>query len=46
MKLLKKLFSHTLIYKIYLFFVLLKEYVEDYDYVSDSLYSEAFSKIL
>ena len=46
MKLLKKLFSHTLIYKIYLFFYLLKEYVEDYNYVSDSLYSEAFYKIL
>ena len=46
MKLLKKLFSHTLLYKIYLNFMLLKEYVEDYNYVSDSLYSEAFYKIL
>lgn len=46
MKLLKKLFSYTLIYKIYLNFVLLKEYIYDYDYVSESLYSEAFSKIL
>lgn len=46
MKLLKKLFSHTLLYKIYLNFVLLKEYIYDYDYVSESLYSEAFYKIL
>lgn len=46
MKLLKKLFSYTLLYKIYLNFVLLKEYIYDYDYVSESLYSEAFSKIL
>lgn len=46
MKLLKKLFSYTLLYKIYLNFILLKEYVDDYDYVSDSLYSEAFYKIL
>lgn len=46
MKLLKKLFSYTLLYKIYLNFVLLKEYIYDYDYVSESLYSEAFSRIL
>ena len=46
MKLLKKLFSYTLLYKIYLNLVLLKEYIDDYDYVSESLYSEAFSKIL
>lgn len=46
MKLLKKLFSYTLLYKIYLNFILLKEYVEDYDYVSESFYSEAFSRIL
>lgn len=46
MKLFKKLFSYTLLYKIYLNFVLIKEYVYDYDYVSDSLYSEAFYKIL
>ena len=46
MKLLKKLFSYTLLYKIYLNLVLLKEYIYDYDYVSESLYSEAFSKIL
>ena len=46
MKLLKKLFSYTLLYKIYLNLVLIKEYIDDYDYVSDSLYSEAFSKIL
>lgn len=46
MKLLKKLFSYTLLYKIYLNFILLKEYIDDYDYVSESLYSEAFSKIL
>ena len=46
MKLLKKLFSYTLLYKIYLNLVLLKEYIDDYDYVSESLYSEAFSRIL
>ena len=46
MKLLKKLFSYTLLYKMYLNLVLLKEYIDDYDYVSESLYSEAFSKIL
>ena len=46
MKLLQKLFSYTLLYKIYLNFILLKEYVEDYDYVSESFYSEAFSRIL
>ena len=46
MKLLKKLFSYTLLYKIYLNFILIKEYIDDYDYVSESLYSEAFSKIL
>lgn len=46
MKLLKKLFSYTLLYKIYLNFILLKEYIDDYDYVSESLYSEAFSRIL
>ena len=46
MKLLKKLFSYTLLYKIYLNFILLKEYIEDYDYVSESFYSEAFSRIL
>ena len=46
MKLLKKLFSYTLLYKIYLNLVLLKEYIDDYDYVSESLYSEAFSQIL
>ena len=46
MKLLKKLFSYTLLYKIYLNLVLLKEYIYDYDYVSESLYSEAFSRIL
>ena len=46
MKLLKKLFSYTLLYKIYLNLVLIKEYIDDYDYVSESLYSEAFSKIL
>ena len=46
MKLLKKLFSYTLLYKIYLNLVLLKEYIDDYDYVSESLYSEAFYKIL
>ena len=46
MKLLKKLFSYTLLYKIYLNFILLKEYVEDYDYVSESFYSEALSRIL
>lgn len=46
MKLLKKLFSHSLLYKIYFNFVLLKEYIEDYDYVSESLYSEAFFKVL
>ena len=46
MKLLKKLFSYTLLYKIYLNLVLLKEYIDDYDYASESLYSEAFSKIL
>lgn len=46
MKLLKKLFSYTLLYKIYLNFILLKEYIDDYEYVSESLYSEAFSKIL
>lgn len=46
MKLFKKLFSHTLIYKIYLTLSLIKEYIEDYSYVSDSLYSEAFYKIL
>ena len=46
MKLLKKLFSYTLLYKIYLNFILIKEYIYDYDYVSESLYSEAFSKIL
>ena len=46
MKLLKKLFSYTLLYKIYLNFILLKEYVEDCDYVSESCYSEAFSRIL
>lgn len=46
MKLLKKLFSYTLLYKIYINFSLLKEYVTDYDYVSESLYSEAFYKIL
>ena len=46
MKLLKKLFSFTLLYKIYLNFILIKEYIDDYDYVSESLYSEAFSKIL
>ena len=46
MKLLKKLFSYTLLYKIYLNFILIKEYIDDYDYVSESLYSEAFSIIL
>ena len=46
MKLLKKLFSYTLLYKMYLNLVLLKEYIDDYDYVSESLYSEAFSRIL
>lgn len=46
MKLLKKLFSYTLLYKIYLNFILIKEYIYDYDYVSESLYSEAFSRIL
>lgn len=46
MKLLKKLFSYTLLYKIYLNFILLKDYIEDYDYVSESFYSEAFSRIL
>ena len=46
MKLLNKLFSYTLLYKIYLNFILLKEYIEDYDYVSESFYSEAFSRIL
>ena len=46
MKLLKKLFSHSLLYKIYLNFILIKEYIEDYDYVSESLYSEAFFKVL
>ena len=46
MKLLKKLFFYTLLYKIYLNFILIKEYINDYDYVSESLYSEAFSKIL
>ena len=46
MKLLKKLFSYTLLYKIYLNLILIKEYIDDYDYVSESLYSEAFSKIL
>lgn len=35
-----------LLYKIYANFSLLKEYIIDYDYVSESLYSEAFYKIL
>ena len=46
MKFLKKLLSYTLLYKIYANFSLLKEYIIDYDYVSESLYSEAFYKIL
>lgn len=46
MKLFKRLFYHTLLYKIYLNFILIGEYISDYDYVSDSLYSEAFYKIL
>lgn len=46
MKLFKKLFHTTLTYKVYAILFWLKEYIKDYEYVSDSFYSEAFLKIL
>lgn len=46
MKLFKKLFSGTLTYKLYSLFRSIKDYIFDYEYVSDSLYSDVFRVIL
>lgn len=46
MKFFKKLFTHTLIYKIYDLFYWLKTYITDYGYVAESLHSEGFHLIL
>ena len=46
MKLFKKLFSGTLTYKLYSLCRSVKDYIIDYEYVSDSLYSDAFRVIL
>ena len=46
MKFFKKLFHNTLIYKFYNCFATLVQYIKDYNIVAESLYSEAFSKVL
>lgn len=46
MKLLKNIFKHTLLYKLFSTLYWLKTYINDYNYVSDSLYSDAFFTIL
>lgn len=46
MKFFKDLFSHTLIYKLYSILYWLVEYIKDYNYVSETIYSEAFFTIL
>ena len=46
MKFFKKLFHNTLTYKFYNCFATLVQYIKDYNIVAESLYSEAFSKVL
>ena len=42
----KNIFSKTLTYKFYNCFATLVQYIKDYNIVAESLYSEAFSKVL
>ena len=42
----KNIFSHTLIYKTYNCFATFIQYIKDYNIVAESLYSEAFNKVL
>ena len=42
----KNIFSHTLIYKAYNCFASFIQYIKDYNIVAESLYSEAFNKVL
>lgn len=46
MKFFKKLFQNTLTYKLYDVFASLVQYIKDYDIVAESLYSDAFAKVL
>ena len=42
----KNIFSHTLTYKAYNCFATFIQYIKDYNIVAESLYSEAFNKVL